>query len=817
MRNFPVTYTILSVLLSACLGAQTTTATPDSLSAAPSVQTTDSVGQTPAAATPTADPGGEAASGAAPDTSAAVPLFVTDDDGIPLDVPMANSSNSSEKRKRPGSGPSQARTLRKANELFTKKAYAEAIPYYEKARQGDSTNATVLANLAECYRLTNNSMGELHSYGALVRAGSSQGIQRLYYAQALMEIGEEEKAREFFEKYNSDERGKNLAASFLKKKEYTRNADAYSVFPASFNSDQNDLCAVKFHDATVFTSSRQKNNWIRREQGWTDGAYMQLYVAGRGANGEEVAPQLFMSDLKSKYNDGPLSFTKDYNTVYFTRNNFKKDEKAADGTFKLKILEATLEQNGFSMVKKMPFENKEYNYAHPSISADGYVLYFASDAEGGKGGMDIYMSRRDSSGLWGTPVNLGEKVNTAGNEVFPFSASNGLLYFSSDGHDGLGGLDIYEVQMKEGMPSKIYNMGEPVNSNRDDFGIYIAEDNKTGFISSNRKAGGMDDDIYNLQILREVKRGKEVTMLVKDLESGQPVDSAKVVFNGDTLYTNATGEAQGMIEEGQVVKIDVLKKDYFNLSDSVTTASSEEEKFTKEVVIEKDPKLFLRGLVSDAKTGEPLEGATVKLTDLTTNTEVDEYTTTTSGDYFKFLFGSRIGDKLAYLVKISKPGYLERTMVFTHSIEKPGEVNMNELLNLSLGKVEVGMDLAKMIDIKPIYFDYGKSTIRKDAAEELDKIVTVMNEYPNMSIELGSHTDCRSSVASNLKLSGARAKSSVDYIVKRGINKTRISGKGYGESKLLNNCACEGKTQSPCPEEEHSKNRRTEFIITRLK
>jgi outer membrane protein OmpA-like peptidoglycan-associated protein len=167
-------------------------------------------------------------------------------------------------------------------------------------------------------------------------------------------------------------------------------------------------------------------------------------------------------------------------------------------------------------------------------------------------------------------------------------------------------------------------------------------------------------------------------------------------------------------------------------------------------------------------------------------------------------------------VRVEKPGYLQRTAVFTHEITKPGEVNMNETVNLSLGKVEVGMDLAKMIDMKPIYFDMGKSTIRKDAAIELDKIVQVMNEYPNMIIELGSHTDCRSSAASNLKLSNARAKASANYIIKKGVNKLRITGKGYGETKLLNNCLCEGSMQSSCSEDEHAKNRRTEFIITKL-
>ncbi len=802
---------ILLTILSAPVCAQTVSATSDSLTKIADSTKVITLGEVIPVVVPdtTARP---------PAPAPEQPTYATDDEGIPLDLPMQQRSDHTKKTKKPGAeATTQARLLKKANELYAKRAYAEAIPYYEKSRDGDSSNVMVLTNLAECYRLTNNQVGKLHSYGALVRSGSAQSIHQLYYAQALVEMGEAEKAQPFFEKYTADERGKNLAASVLKKKEYTRNFDAYSIYPASFNSPQNDLCAVKFNDAVVFASSRQKNNWIKREQGWTNGAYMQLYVAGRGANGEEVAPQPFMSDLHSKFNDGPVSFTKDYNTVFFTRNNSRKEELAKDGSYKLKIMEANLDQNGFNMVKQMSFANKDFNFAHPSVSPDGYTLYFASDMEGGRGGMDIYVSTRDSAGKWSAPFNMGDKINTAGNELFPFIAANGALYFSSDGHDGLGGLDIYEVQMKGGVPTKIYNMGEPVNSNRDDFGIFLFDDNKGGYISSNRKAGGMDDDIYNLQILREVKRGREALLVVKEKETGNPVDSVKVAIGSDTLYTDSLGMVRQLVEEGQMYHVTYLRKDYFNGTDSLSSAMSDGDNLTKELVIEKDPKLFLRGIVSDAKTGEPLEGATVKLNDLATNTNVDEYTTTSSGDYFKFMFGSRIGDKIAYLVRVSKPGYLDRTMVFTHLIEKPGEVNMNETLNLSLGKVAVGMDLAKMIDIKPIYFDYGKFAIRQDAADELDKIVAVMNEYPNMSIELGSHTDCRSSASYNLKLSGARAKASVDYIVNRGITKSRINGKGYGESKLLNNCACEGKKESPCPEEEHAKNRRTEFIITQLK
>lgn len=721
------------------------------------------------------------------------------------------------KKTAPSSEKTQINAWKKANLLYGQRAYAEAIPYYEKIYKTDSTNKMLLSNLGDCYRLTKNTDGQLLCYGGLIRQGKAEPVQELYYGQALVEKGQAEDARPYFEKYVADERGQNLASSLSKMQSYTRNADAYSITPVAYNSPQNDMCAVMFHDAVVFSSTRAKTSWIRKQHGWTEGAYLNIYATEKDENGKDMKPAMFMGDLNSKYNDGPVCFTRDYNMVYFTRNSSSKEEMAKDGTYKLKILEATMDENGFSMVKTLPFNNNNYNYAHPSISPDGFVLYFASDMEGGKGGMDLYMSRKDSSGVWGTPVNLGDKVNTPGNEVFPFIASNGSLYFSSDGWDGLGGLDIYEVKMVSGLPARIYNMGEPVNGNKDDFGIFLMEDNKNGFITSNRKEGGLDDDIYQLQILRDVKRGKEVKLLTKDKDNGEIIPNVKVAINGDTVLTDDKGEYNTMIEEDIEYALVALKYDYFNAEDRMSDKSALDESFTKELLLEKDPKLFLRAVITDAKTNDVLEGVTLKVTDIATNTEIDLYTTTTGGDYFKFLFSSRIGDKLTYLIRLEKTGYLQRTVIFTHTIDKPGEVNMNETLNLSLGKVEVGMDLAKMIDMKPIYFDLAKSTIRKDAAIELDKIVQVMNEYPNMYIELGSHTDCRSSAASNMKLSTARAKASATYIIKRGIDKSRIVGKGYGESKLLNNCACEGKVQSACAEEDHAVNRRTEFIITKLK
>jgi outer membrane protein OmpA-like peptidoglycan-associated protein len=711
---------------------------------------------------------------------------------------------------------SQNAAIKKANKFYSEKSYAEAIPFYEKAIKNDSTNKLILSNLGDCYRLTNNAKGQLWCYGGLVKVGKAEPIHKLYYGQALMESGQKDQAKTFFDEYTADNRGKDLASSLAKAKQYAKNADAYKVEPCSFNSPQSDFCAVNFNGTVVFASTRTKTKWINIKHGWTDESYLNLYTTEK-SNGVDLKPTVFMSDLDSKYNDGPVCFSKDFNTVYFTRNNSSKKSISKDGTYKLKIFEAKMNVNGFESVNIMPFNNNDYNCAHPSITADGNTMYFTSDMEGGKGGMDIYMSIKGTDGVWGAPQNLGDKVNTAGTEAFPFIAANGLLYFSSNGHDGLGGLDIYETKIKDNKAGKVYNMGEPVNSKDDDFGIFLGEDNKNGYVSSNRQNGGMDDDIYNFQVLRDVKRGKEIIIATKDKTSGEALPNTVVKFGSEYITTNDKGEFPTTVEEDVNYPLVVEKEDYFKVEDSVSASTSPDEIFTKTLLLEKDPKLALIALITDAKTNAPLEGVKITINELPGKEDFDTYTTAVAGDYRKPLKGKKIGDKISYSIILEKEKYLTKTLMFIYDIKKPGDINVNESLEMKLGKVEVGMDLAKMIDIKPIYFDLGKFAIKKDAATELDKVVAVMKEYPNMSIELGSHTDCRGAAKANIALSDKRAKSSAAYIVKAGIVKTRIVGKGFGESKLLNGCKCEGKVVSACSEEEHAKNRRTEFIITKLK
>ncbi|MBK9285553.1 MAG: OmpA family protein [Sphingobacteriaceae bacterium] len=710
----------------------------------------------------------------------------------------------------------QTRDLKKANKYFSTQAYSQAIPHYEKAYLKDSSNKSILTNLGDCYRLTNNASGQLKCYGGLVRTGNAELIHKLYYGQALMESGRGDEAKTYFEQYTADERGKELASSFEKMKMYTKNMDAYSVESVSYNSTNADFCAVLFNSTVVFASTRNQTKWINKKHAWTNNNYLNLYTTEK-SSGIDLKPKEFMGNLNSKYNDGPVCFSADFNTLYFTRNNYNKKAVSSDGTYKLKIFEATMNVNGLERVTELDFNNNDFNCAHPSISADGNTLYFASDMPGGRGGMDIYKVVKESDTAWSAPVNLGDKVNTPGNEVFPFIASNNLLYFASNGHDGLGGLDIYETKIKDGKAGRIYNMGQPVNSKDDDFGLFLGPDNKVGYISSNRKNGGMDDDIYDLTILREVKRGKEVKFITKDKDSGELLANTLIQFNEDTIRTNESGEFDTTVEEDMLYKLAVDKPDYYKFQDSVSTQTSSEDSFTKELLLEKDPKLALVGIVSDVKTGKPLDGVKMTIKELPSNDAFDTYTTTAEGDYRKAISGKKLGDKISYSVKLEKDKYVTKELIFIYDIKSPGDIKLNESIDMKMGQAMVGMDLAKMIDIKPIFFDLGKFNIRKDAAVELDKVVNTMKEYKNMYIELGSHTDCRGAAKANMSLSDKRAKASAKYIIKQGIESARIKGKGYGESKLLNDCKCEGKVQSKCSEDEHAANRRTEFIITKMK
>lgn len=712
---------------------------------------------------------------------------------------------------------SQNATLRSINKLYYAKLYSQAIPKYESVLKKDSLNAEVLANLADCYRLTNNTNGQLICYGRLVQSGKAEENHKVNYGKALMTAGRYEEAKKVFDECKTDKVAEASIKAIAKLSNYSKDADAYKLDTVNFNTKYNDFAAVNLlNEKVVFTSNETKTAWITKRHGWTDNQFCDIYAVTVLSDNKYGVKQPFLKELNSKFNDGPLSFSADGKTVFFTRNSFDKKGKSIDGSQKLKIFQANIEAGKLTNIMPLKVNSNEFNCAHPVVSQDGKILFFSSDMGGGQGGMDIWYCKLGSDGAWGAPINLGDKVNTSGNEVFPTTANDNVLYFSSNGHEGIGGLDVYEVKIKDDKPGRVYNMGKPVNTEFDDFSYSVFAEGKKAYLSSNRQNGGMDDDIYLVDILRKVVRGKTVTLDIKNKEQSEIPKDLFITMNKDTLKLNEQGKYQYVMEEDVTYTLSILNDKYEDYIDTLSTKMSAEDEITKSVTLSKKASISLFAGIYDAKTGEGIDDVKITFKDVVKDTVFYMIKTEKNGEYRKLLSDKKVGDKLNYKVIIEKDKYLTKTVDFKFDITKEGEIQLNELLNLTIGKVEVGMDLAKMIDIKPIYFDLGKNSIRKDASEELNKIVAIMKEFPGMEIELGSHTDCRGAAAANLKLSDTRAKASAAYIVKNGIDAKRVKGKGYGESRLLNGCACEGKVKPTCPEADHAKNRRTEFIIVKI-
>ncbi len=713
--------------------------------------------------------------------------------------------------------------LKRGTKELNDRAYIRAIPHFKQALKKDSNNVEALTKIGECYRLINDNKNAEKTYSKLATL-SSEPINKYYYGKALMANGKYEQSKPILEKYqsavSSDVRGAKSTEGLKDINKFFKDSSNFKINFLDFNSTEADLCPVLFKNELVFTSSRPKARIFRNVHSWTDRAFYFLYRSSKNdATGSYAKPKSFAKSLATKYYDGPVSFSNDSKEIFLTRNNVT-DGKAIKGTndeIKLKIMQGSVDEEGNyteSTLKNLPFNNDNYNVCHPSISTDGQKLYFSSDMPGGQGGMDLYVAEKIGT-TWGTPKNLGTKINTKGNEVFPFVDNTGILFFSSNGLDGLGELDIYAIPAKSTNSTPL-NIGAPMNSRFDDFGMSYDGVSKKGYFTSNRKNGELDDDIYSLIGYKPFKFGKQIKGVAKDKEGNILAGTVVNLFDSkgkviETVTTQADGNYAFDVNDDDNYKLTGDKDKFFPGKNNADT--KDRDVTIADLVLEKDPGLALRLLVSDGKTKEPMNNVKAKITNTKTGEVFIEDLTPASGDLMKALANNKVGDELTYKIELLKEGYFPKTVNFNHVVKKPGIVNVHELLEGGLSMDKEVKDLRDLVVINDIRFDLNKFNIRPDAAIELDKVIEVMNKYPGMVIELGSHTDCRASIKYNETLSDKRAKASAAYIKTKIANPTRINGKGYGESRLLNGCACEGTVKSTCSEDEHQKNRRTEFLI----
>jgi outer membrane protein OmpA-like peptidoglycan-associated protein len=688
--------------------------------------------------------------------------------------------------------------LKRANRKFDRFLYSEAVPLYLKAIKKDPANQNIIERLGDTYRLINDAQNAETWFAKAVAKEGGRAENLLYYGQALMNNKKWEMAVPWLQKYvkakADDPIGQKALKSAQNYQSFMKDSSLYSVRHLGINSPEADFgTAYNGGGAVYFASARRHDQYVF---GWTGHPFLDLYVSG--IQGMDLAePKRLKGKVNSRYHEGGQTLSPDTNVMIFSRNNYirGKVSQSKEGVIRLKTFRADLSAGKWKHVKGVPFNSNEYSVGHPALSPDGTTMYFVSDMPGGEGGTDIYAVKADlQNKTWGSPVNLGPTVNTKGNEMFPWMSRDGAFFFASNGHEGLGGLDIFEVKNFATSTEYVKNIGYPINSPRDDFAFIFDPRTGNGFFSSNRVNGTGDDDIYGFT-KRKVVRG-----VVVDATTGEPLENARVELFEEKTFETLTrtgdkGDFSMGIDPNSPYMAVASKEGYKeNKLPVISRGTASDADVVVRIPLEKindcQANYTLAGKVHDDE-GRPIPGKKVKLTVKEWIVETDE-----KGEIHVPLLPDQ-----DYQVMVSEP--LKRNKVY--EVTTKGEPNGSIIpVDININALDSG----KVFYI--IYYNFDKHDIREgDARPELDRVVNFMRANPQVKVDLMSHTDCRATNEYNETLSKNRAIEAYTYITNHGVEKDRLSYSWKGETQLTNACA----DGVECTEVEHQRNRRTEFRI----
>ncbi len=602
----------------------------------------------------------------------------------------------------------QNRDTRTADKHFDRFEYVKAAEEYQKLIRRGKADDYVYTRLADSYFMVNDTEKAEPFYRRVSTRPNVSSETIFNYAQTLKANGKFDESNAMMDKFAQMSPNDSRAIEYRRNPNYItqilEGKPRYSANPVrGLNSSFSDFGATRVGDKIYFSSAR---NTARKTYGRNQEPFLDIYEA-TFANGMATNVQPVSGDVNTRFHEGIVAITPDGSRMYFDRNDFfnGKYRKDDDGINQLNIYYAELVDGRWRDIQQVPFNNSQYSVGHPALSPDGKTLYFVSDMPGGYGDSDIYKVAINEDGSFGEPQNLGATVNTEGKEVFPFIANDGTLYFSSDGHLGLGGLDVFSY--KNG---KVTNLGVPINSTSDDFAYSYDPVLDEGFVSSNR--GGVQDG------------GSDNIYLIKEI--------------------------------------------------CVSTIES---------------------IVKDSNTNRPIGGATVALYDRNQNRIASKIAGTDGKATFEVECDKEV------TVQASANGFEANSVkVSTAERRVTAEVSLRPI-------DEIVQD--ERVVLQPILFDFDKHNIKPQAALILDNLVQLMKANPNMVIKVEAHTDFRGPASYNKQLSNRRAQSTVQYVISKGIDASRISGEGFGEEKPAVNCG------SNCTEAQHQQNRRSEFIIVK--
>ncbi|TVZ51638.1 OmpA family protein [Dokdonia sp. Hel_I_53] len=504
-------------------------------------------------------------------------------------------------------GFAQESTVEKGDKQFHKYDFVDAQKIYQKVADKGYQSADLFKKLADAYYLNAKYEQAKTYYEKLIKQYPETAGAQVYfrYAISLRSMKNYELSdammSHFFELNNQEE----AAEVYQKSPDYLQRIahqkDAYEVKPTTINSGYSDFGSILYNNKLIFASNRDTGTFRKRIHKWNGQPFLDIYqvdLSKVDVDAGYTYVEKFSPFINTQFHESSPVFTNDGNTIYFTRSNYnngtyKKDKR---GTNKLKIYKANLDDGKWSSALELSINSDSYTIAHPALSPDNKRLYFSSDMPGSLGMSDIWYVSINEDGLYGSPINLGEKINTEGRETFPFISAQNDLYFASDGHPGLGGLDLYIASLNnEGdINGKIINLGEPANTSKDDFAFMIDTETNTGFLSSNRDNSGVNDDIYLLKQNRKPVISCDISLsgIVKDKDTGDYLEGVNVsLYDVDNTLLNSivTKSAATFSFDPDCGKIVLLKayKENYNSQEFIITTPIQSMDINKTIELEK--------------------------------------------------------------------------------------------------------------------------------------------------------------------------------------------------------------------------------------
>lgn len=731
---------------------------------------------------------------------------------------------------------------KKGDKLAEKHLYLDAIEAYEAAIS-KSDKSGIHYKLGQLYLTTKDYEKARTSFSKTIEDAQLPADKYLFYAKSLMSVGEMDEAIKMFKKYSNEARTDHRADLYLESceqiKTWSNESPSWTIESVDgINTSASEFGVQPYLNGIIYTTVGS-SDWVdyTAYDAIHTNYYDIFYARTNGSNTSFKPGELLSAKLTSDYHDGPAALTPDSSAIYFCQ--LFRSGKAE----KMHLYFAEIKNGEIGSPQPFDYNNDEYSIMHPTFSDDGKMLFFASDNPAAFGGFDIFFCKKTRKYGWTAPRPVPGLVNTSGDELFPHF-HNGQLYFSSDGHFGYGGLDIFQSSQKEQF-KVINNLKAPLNSPRDDFSIFFTNDDH-GYFSSDRAGGKGLDDIYYFNRLEVIKEDEYPTMtgtfefkklkqsnveLVLYDEEGNEIARTRTDEQGNFEFRNLPTDKSfkiqpiGDYEEADIYITNANGEKLVLMSSSegsfqfrqLSTADSE-----LMLPIEEEYPTFLtipmKGFVYRKLKGDLNDRLEVLAYD--ENGKLLARTYTESDGSFEFL---HLIPNAQYTIKVGTEDDVYITLVTDdqHDISDPEKVGSSEFVFKRLKSEDDTFKIVNeenvIIEIRQkekftlpsIYYETNSYEINAASAEQLNKLYILLKKNPHIKVIFESHTDSKGRDSYNMSLSEKRSESAVKYLVKKGISKEKLEAIGYGETKLLNNCG----NESNCSDEDHALNRRTEISI----